>query len=395
MRTTLAIGFYCRSSKANRYGESPIEMSVCLSGRRVFLNLPRKCNAGKFNSRKKDPELEAYLAAIKTLVNQALTDFAVSGVPATADNLREYIRTGGVKSLTVGTLFSEYLSLLEKRVGKDLTLGVYKKYLRVRDLFYECVQAGMEASSLRPADIVRFQNKILNYKDSTKAAMLTKLKTFILYGLNNGYIERNPFQMKIHKPAPEIVYLTEEEFRRLVRTPIENERLSKVRDIAVFQASTGLSYIDMVYLSTENLKTSQSGQYYLKGRRRKTGTEFVAPILEEGLAILRKYGAFPNIISNQRYNCYLKEVATLCRIEKTLTTHTMRRTYASRLLNNNVRAEVVAKALGHIKPDITLRHYAKLEDESVVAEIVPSGCKVQPKAAISYPNAPITAVRMS
>ena len=369
MRTTLAIGFYCRSSKANRFGESPIEMSVCLSGRRVFLNLPRKCNAGKFNSRKKDPELEAYLAAIKTLVNQALTDFAVSGVPATADNLREYIRTGGVKSLTVGTLFSEYLSLLEKRVGKDLTLGVYKKYLRVRDLFYECVQAGMEASSLRPADIVRFQNKILNYKDSTKAAMLTKLKTFILYGLNNGYIERNPFQMKIHKPAPEIVYLTEEEFRRLVRTPIENERLAKVRDIAVFQASTGLSYIDMVYLSTENLKTSQSGQYYLKGRRRKTGTEFVAPILEEGLAILRKYGAFPNIISNQRYNCYLKEVATLCKIDKTLTTHTMRRTYASRLLNNNVRAEVVAKALGHIKPDITLRHYAKLEDESVVAEI--------------------------
>lgn len=373
MRTTLAIGFYCRASKANRYGESPIEMSVCLSGKRVFLNLPRKCTAKAFEH--PDPDLEAYLSAMRTLVNKALTEFAVSGTPATADTLREYIRTGGVRSRTVGDLFAEYLSLLEKRIGKDLSLGVYKKYLRVRDIFFECVQPGLEAASLKPADIVRYQNKILSYKASTKASMLTRLKTFILYGLDNGYIERNPFQMKIHKPRPEIVYLTEEEFRRLVRTPIWNERLSKVRDIAVFQASTGLSYVDMVHLSTEDLKVSQNGSFYLKGTRQKTGTEYVAPILPEGLEVLRRVGHFPNIISNQRYNCYLKELADLCHIEKTLTTHTMRRTYASRLLNRGVRAEVVAKALGHIKPDITLKHYARLEDEVVVGEIVPSGDK--------------------
>lgn len=373
MRTTIAIGFYCRSSKANRYGESPIEMSLCLSGRRVFLNLPRKYDARRWGE--PDPDLEAYLSAMRVLVNKALTEFAVSGTPATADTLREYIRTGGVRSRTVGDLFAEYLNLLEKRIGKDLSLGVYKKYLRVRDIFFECVQPGLEAASLKPADIVRYQNKILSYKASTKASMLTRLKTFILYGLDNGYIERNPFQMKIHKPRPEIVYLTEEEFRRLVRTPIWNERLSKVRDIAVFQASTGLSYVDMVHLSTDSLKTSQNGSFYLKGTRQKTGTEYVAPILPEGLEVLRRVGSFPNIISNQRYNCYLKELADLCHIEKTLTTHTMRRTYASRLLNRGVRAEVVAKALGHIKPDITLKHYARLEDEAVVREIVPSGDK--------------------
>ncbi len=376
MRTTLAIGFYCRSSKANRYGESPIEMSLCLSGRRVFLNLPRKCTPREFEN--PDPDLEAYLSAMRVLVNRALTEFAVSGTPATADTLREYIRTGGVKSHTVGALFGEYLSLLEKRVGKDLSLGVYKKYLRIRDLFFGVVDSGMEAASVRPSDITRFQNKILNYRASTKAAMLTKLKTFFLYGQNNGYFQNQPFQMKIHKPAPEIVYLNASEFHRLVHTPIENGRLSKVRDIAVFQASTGLSYVDMVHLSTEDLKVSQNGSFYLKGRRQKTGTEFVAPILPEGLEVLRRYGRFPNIISNQRYNCYLKELADLCHIEKTLTTHTMRRTYASRLLNSGVRAEVVAKALGHIKPDITLKHYARLEDEAVVREIVPSGDKMRP-----------------
>lgn len=368
MRTTLSIGFYCRPSKANRYGESPIELSICLSGRRVFLNLPRKCTAKAFEH--PDPDLEAYLSAMRTLVNKALTEFAVAGTPATADTLREYLRTGGVKSRTVGALFAEYLGLLEKRVGKDLTLGVYKKYLRVRDLFFEVVDKGMEAGSLRPSDIVRYQNKILNYKASTKAAMLTKLKTFFLYGMSNGYLSVNPFQMKIHKPAPDIVYLTAEEFRMLCFTPLHNPRIAKVRDIAVFQASTGLSYVDMAHLSTDDLKRSQNGSWYLKGRRQKTGTEYIAPILPEGLEILRRYGSFPDIISNQRYNAYLKELADLCGIEKTLTTHTMRRTYASRLLNNGVRAEVVAKALGHIKPDITLRHYAKLEDEVVVGEII-------------------------
>ena len=368
MRTTLAIGFYCRSSKANRLGESPVEMSVCLSGRRVFLNLPRKYDAKKWG--KPDPDLEAYLSAVRTLVNRALTDFAVSGVPATADNLREYIRYGGVRSRTVGTLFNEYLEILSKRVGMDLTEGVYKKYLRVRDIFFEVVPKGLESTALKPSDIARFSNKIIDYKASTKASMLTRLKSFIIYGLNNGYITLNPFQLKVHRPKPDIVYLSAEEFERLKTTPIENERLSKVRDIAVFQASTGLSYIDMAHLSAEDVKTSQNGSKYLKKTRQKTGTEFVAPILEEGLEILRKYGRLPNIISNQRYNNYLKELAVVCKIDKTLTTHTMRRTYASRLINKGVRAEIVAKALGHIKPDITLKHYAKIEDEAVVDEVL-------------------------
>lgn len=368
MRTTLAIGFYCRASKANRYGESPVEMSVVLSGRRVFLNLPRKCDPRKFL--RPDPDLEAYLSAIRTLVNKALTDFAVSGVPATADNLREYIRNGGVKSRTVGALFGEYLSILEKRVGRDLTEGVYKKYLRVRDIFFEVVPKGLESSALKPSDVARFQNKIITYKASTKASMLTRLKSFLIYGQNNGYIQNQPFQIKVHRPKPDIIYLTEEEFHRLKTTPIENERLAKVRDIAVFQASTGLSYVDMVYLTAGDVKTSPEGYKYLKSTRRKTGTEFVAPILEEGVEILGKIGRIPDIISNQRYNCYLKELAVLCHIDKTLTTHTMRRTYASRLINKGVRAEIVAKALGHIKADITLRHYARIEDDAVVGEIL-------------------------
>lgn len=366
MRTTIAIGFYCRSSKANRFGESPIEMSVCLSGRRVFLNLPRKYDAGKFG--KPDPDLETYLSAIRTLVNRAFTDFAVSGVAATADNLREYIRTGGVKSRTIGTLFEEYIDILRRRIGKDLSEGVFQKYLRVRDIFFTVVPKGLEAAALKPADISKFENAIIDYKPSTKATMLTRLKSFMIYGLNNGYLQRNPFQFKIHKPKPEIIYLTADEFHRLKTTPIENGRVSRVRDIAVFQASTGLSYIDMAHLSVKDIKVAQNGLHYIKKKRQKTGNEFTAPILAEGIEILEKYGTIPNILSNQRYNNYLKELAVLCHIDKTLTTHTMRRTYASRLINNGIRAEIVAKALGD-RPDITLKHYARIEDGAVLGEI--------------------------
>lgn len=96
MRTTLAIGFYCRASKANRYGESPIEMSVCLSGKRVFLNLPRKCAAKALGHTKPDITLKHYAKLEDEAVVEEIGEKGYKVQPLKAISSREGIITAEV-----------------------------------------------------------------------------------------------------------------------------------------------------------------------------------------------------------------------------------------------------------------------------------------------------------
>ena len=200
--------------------------------------------------------------------------------------------------------------------------------------------------------------------------MITKLKTLVKYGIREGYVREDPFRnIRISKPAPVIVYLTEEELELLRSKNIENRRLSIVRDLGLFQAATGLSYIEMKELTKDDLKRAENGLWCIQKKRHKTGTEFVSAVLEEGRMIFEKYGGKLPVLSNQKYNSYLKELQDICGIGKNITSHVFRRTYATRLIKHGVRAEIAAKALGHADIKMTLRHYAAISADTVTQEI--------------------------
>ena len=152
------------------------------------------------------------------------------------------------------------------------------------------------------------------------------------------------------------------------------ERISVVRDIFIFSCYTGLSYVDIANLTSDNIVIGIDREKWIHTSRQKTGTASHIPLLKPAIEIIEKYQGHPKVInsgkilpilSNQRMNSYLKEIADLCGITKTLTFHMARHTFATTItLNNNVPIESVSKMLGHKKLQTT-QHYAKVLDNKV------------------------------
>lgn len=371
MRTSYNISFYCRKSKKDKQGQAPVEISLIINGQRKFINCPFKCSPEDFAKKRRPKYIQSYLDLQRVKVATVVTEMAANGIPLTAEALREYIRAGGVTSYTIRELFTDYFKLLSKRVDHGITYVVYTKYCNVRDRFYEHISPDKEVTAITPAVIQEFYAKLRQrYQDSTSGGMMTKLKTVITYALDNSRLKVNPFQnVRITKGTPKLEYLTEDEIQRLLNKKIDIERLEKVRDLAIFQIASGLSYSDTQALQPEDIKIDAEGTHFITKSRLKTGVEYTAVLFPEGVTVIKKYdGKLPRI-SNQRLNSYLKELQDICGISKTLHTHIFRKTYGTRLLNRNVRLETVSKCLGHSNTQITASTYAKLLKETIIKEV--------------------------
>lgn len=371
MRTTSSIQFYCRASKANKQGFAPVEAGLSLNGERRFLNLPIKFRPEDFNKKKQPKDIVEAVDLWRMKVNQIINLLLRENVALTVANIKNGLQTGGVESYTVEKLFREYRSILASRNKAGKVCDDYvKKFDIVERNLYKIIDKDKEVNNLSNYIILQYKNMLeAEYKQATAAGMLTKLKSVIQFGIDNGKIDKNPFSgVKIEKGAPVIEYLTDFELNKIREKDWENERLQKVADLSVLQVSTGLAYIDLINLTPEDVH-EQNGVYFVQGRRHKTNTPYTAVMLKEGVEIWKKYNGKIPQLTNQKLNSYLKEIGDLCGIKKNLHTHLFRKTYATKLLNAGVREIVVAKSLGHTNANITLRYYAKVEDNTILNEV--------------------------
>jgi integrase len=194
------------------------------------------------------------------------------------------------------------------------------------------------------------------------------LNSFVLDAIGEGLLRRNPYkQVRIDKAkhGGGDKYLTPKEFKLIERVKLPTESLRRVRDLFVFQTYTCLSYTDLAEFDIEQVR-KVSGRKVYAGHRAKTGQEYVFVLLEPALRVLERYGGVLPLISNVKYNQYLKALAQHAGIDKPLSSHWARHTGATLLLNKGVNMEVVAKVLGHSSTKITREVYAKLLDETVV-----------------------------
>lgn len=156
------------------------------------------------------------------------------------------------------------------------------------------------------------------------------------------------------------------------------ERITIVRDVFIFAAFTGLAFIDVQQLALEHIVEDSNGNLWIRKLRQKTKNMCNIPLLDIPLEILRKYAKHPAcqkkncllpVPCNQKMNSYLKEIADLCLINKTLTTHVARHSYATSVcLANGVSIENVAKMLGHSNIKMT-QHYARVLDSSILRDM--------------------------
>ena len=164
---------------------------------------------------------------------------------------------------------------------------------------------------------------------NTTAKFMQFFKRIIIIARNNGILDKDPFaSYKIRLEKVDRGYLTEDEIKIILKKKMASERLEHVRDLFIFSCFCGLAYSDVANLRQENIRKSFDGNLWIMTKRQKTNTDVNVPLLDIPKMILKKYkGKLPDgkilpIISNQKLNAYLKEIADVCGIKKNLTFHT-------------------------------------------------------------------------
>jgi site-specific recombinase XerD len=206
---------------------------------------------------------------------------------------------------------------------------------------------------------------------NTTAKFMQFFKRIVIIARNNGWIYADPFSnYKIRLSKVDRGYLTQDEIERIMYKKMVSTRLEQVRDIFIFSCFCGLAYIDVKNLRENNIRTSFDGNLWIMGKREKTGVSFNIPLLDVPKIILEKYkGKLRNgyvlpVLSNQKTNSYLKEIGDVCGIDKNLSFHLARHTFATLTLSKGVSIESVSKMLGHTNIQTT-QIYARIVDDKI------------------------------
>ena len=374
---TFSVGFYCRPSRKSPKGGSPVQMGINLQGERFFVSLPRMANPKQFKKMMASQlpnDLKDYLKSIEARLRQFQTECIQTGKPFTMDAIKLFIKSGYTsQGITFQTLVDEFLKCLRLKLkAGGMTPKRYRKYEVAIAHFLEhgSIRPEMLVAEIKNQHILDFKHYMMsdNFEPGTIAGFLQCLKSVFLFGLRNDLTKNNPFiGYKIGRKYRDVRFLTEEEVQRIKEKEMPNERLERVKDLFLFQCFSSLSYCDMALLEPKDFKSNEEGIQYLRKNRKKTGVEFFIVLLPEALAIAKKYNYELPLLSNVKYNAYLKEIGTICEIEKPLHSHIGRHTAATYLLNRSIPMEMVAKVMGHTTTKQT-RHYAKLLDQSVFDE---------------------------
>lgn len=209
-------------------------------------------------------------------------------------------------------------------------------------------------------------------KEQTRWNYHNKVKSFVIQAVEDGLLKRNPYtRLDIKRGNEEGLtrLLTPAEFHRFERTIMPTESLRRVKDLFIFQTYTMMGYSDLEKFDYNDC-FKVNGQMVYKSNRVKTGKEFTFVLLKPAMDILKKYNYKLPIISNVKYNLYLKSAVTFARIDKLVSCHWARHTGATMLLNEGkVDINTISKILGDTLRE-TERTYAKLMDESIVESMV-------------------------
>jgi len=207
---------------------------------------------------------------------------------------------------------------------------------------------------------------------------LERLKKLLNLALKLEWVEKDPFaRFSLRLQKHERDYLSKAELERLETGELVDENLKITRDIFVFSCYTGLSYSDVKALRERHIVRGIDGEYWIFTQRQKNEQFVKIPLLKKALEILGRYGdpaanaeqVLLPVYSNQKINLYLKEIATSLKIDKNLSFHSARHTFATTVtLSNGVPIETVSKLLGHTKISTT-QIYARVIEQKVSTDM--------------------------
>ena len=394
-RNTLSVLFIIKKSKLLKNGEAPICMRITVNKRVAEVMIKRSIPVDLWNQKKecskgKDRvanELNHYINTVRAKILQIHRELEIDNKTITADIIKDcfYGRDKVQRSLL--EVYAEHNEKCRALIGKEYTestvtkfdtsINRFKEYIRSRYHRDDMMLAELDGQFIRDFDFWLKTDK--HCQNNSALKYLKNLKKVVRIALANGWIKKDPFYgIRFKQEEVNVEFLSREELDILMNKEFAIKRLEQVRDIFVFCCFTALAFVDVQQLSREHLIKDNNGALWIRKARQKTNQMCNIPVLSIPQRILGKYednaecikkGVLLPVISNQRMNAYLKEIADLCGIAKRLTTHVARHTAATVVfLANDVSMENVSKILGHSNIRMT-QHYAKVLDSSIMREM--------------------------
>ena len=387
-KSTFTILFYARKNQVNRAGKAGIMIRVSVNGESVQFSskldiepeLWDATNQKMIGTTKAAREFNALLDDIRTSLRNHYREIEKYEAYVTAEKVRNAFLGITIRQQTLLGTFRRHNEDVQKLVGISKSAATYRKYDRCFRRLEEFIQAKYRVKDVALKEVthsflVGFEQYLRTEKQccqNTAAKFMQTLRMIIIEAKNNGWIFHDPFtNYRIRLKKVDRGYLTEEELQRILQKKMQCGRLEQVRDIFIFSCFTGLAYIDVRNLTKENIRTSFDGKLWIMTHRHKTQTPVNVPLLKVPQMLLKKYeGTLPDgrllpVLSNQKLNSYLKEIADLCGIEKNITFHLARHTFATTMtLAKGVPIETVSKMLGHTNI-VTTQIYAGITNDKI------------------------------
>ena len=391
MSKTFGLLFYLKKNKASASGTLPIYLRITIDGKRTEISTKRtieikkwSVEANKAIGRTEDiRELNAYLDSLVSKVYQCQRDLIQDNKEVTTETLKNKFLGIEEKQVTLINLFKDHNKQVERLIGNGYSAGTLERYKTVCKHLQEFMKHTYNVSDYRLNKInhkfiTDFEFYLKSERECAHNSTIKYIKNFkkiVRIAIANDWIVKDPFlNYKVQLKEVKREFLSEEEMQTMLEKDLHTHRLELVRDIFIFCCYTGLAYSDVKKLSKDSIVIGIDGEKWIKTNRTKTGTRSSIPLLPPALKILKKYensplsvskGVLLPVLSNQKSNAYLKEIADLCGIKKNLTTHLARHTFATTVtLSNGVGIESVSKMLGHTSIKTT-QHYAKILDSKV------------------------------
>ncbi|OAD42852.1 site-specific integrase [Polaribacter atrinae] len=384
----LHILFYIDKVKINQKGQCPMKCRITYKKTRkqfsigIFIDpniwLSKKQKASPQN--KENIILNNKLSLIHQQIDKAFLMLQILPNEFDVDDIyRKYKGEDSKEEITILGAYDLHNNKTEKLIGIDFNKLSWSRYVESRrkvalfiTKFYKRKDVKLNDLDLKfIQDLEYFFKTDLKLKQATVYRSIQRVKKIIQFAISENYLKKDPFHLyknKKHKTV--IIYLTDVELKKLEKHNFSQVRLQQVKDMFIFCCYTGLAYTEMSTLTTKNIEIGFDGKEWIQMIRKKTNRKISIPILPKAREILDKYDDKLPTLSNQKFNSYLKEISELVGINKKLTHHTARKTFATTvLLFNNVPMEIVSELLGHSNMNVTQSHYGKIVQKKVSDEV--------------------------
>jgi site-specific recombinase XerD len=389
-RATYSVLYFINRTKLNKDGKATISARITLNNQKTEFTTGRIVDpeswmqeAGRVDGTSKEAkEINSYLGLIKSNLLLKKRELEEQGYELTAHTLKNAYLGLDAGSMTILGIFKDHNEKCRKLMNIDFAPGTVERYEVCYKHLSDFIKSKYRKNDVLISEITpMFINNFEFYFKTTRKCAhntatkyLKNFKKIIRIALANGWLKKDPFvNIKFHLDDVDLAYLDAKELDKLMKKQFNIERMEQVKDVYLFCCFTGLAFVDVASLSNVDIVDNE-GSKWIKKRRQKTKNWCNVPLLEPAIRILEKYECNPRciskgkllpVLSNQKMNAYLQEIADILGINKHLSTHTARHTFATTVtLANQVSMEVVSKMLGHSSISMT-KKYARVVDDLI------------------------------